>query len=258
MDRRSLGHSGLDITPLGFGTFKLGRNKDIKYPEGYELPSDEDASNLLNGVLDLGINLLDTAPAYGCSEERIGSLVSSRRSDFLLCTKAGEQWTENGSTYDFSPDAIRDSLEGSLQRLKVDQVDLLLVHSDGGDVEQHGGEHLAAVLQSLRDQGKTRLVGFSGKTPECMMAATRWSDVVMVEYNYENRAMEDVIRTAADEGVGVLVKKGLGSGHLDPARALTFLLRDAPVKDTISSIIIGSGSLQRMRENVALAEELLG
>ena len=258
MDRRSLGRSGLDITPLGFGTFKLGRNKDIKYPERYDLPSDEDASKLLNGVLDLGINLLDTAPAYGCSEERIGSLLSSRRSEYLLCTKVGEQWTQNGSTFDFTPEAIRASLEGSLQRLQVDQVDLLLVHSDGGDVEHQGGEHLAAMLQSLRDEGKTRLIGFSGKTLEGMKAAVNWSDVVMVEYNYEDQSMEDVIRMAYDVGVGVLVKKGLGSGHLDPARALTFLLRDAPVKDAISSIIIGSRSLQRMTENVALVEELPG
>jgi len=258
VDRRSLGRSGLDITPVGFGTFKLGRNEDIKYPDGYELPSDEEASLLLNGVLDLGLNILDTAPAYGCSEERIGMFLSTRRSEFVLCTKAGEQWTEKGSSYDFSPAAVRASLEGSLERLQVDHVDMLLVHSDGRDVEHQADGRLPGMLKSLRDEGKARLVGFSGKTPEGIMAAIDWADVVMLEYNYQEQRMEEAIRRAADRGVGVLVKKGLGSGHLDAARALEFLLRDAPVKNAIGSIIIGSRSLERMTRNVALAEDLLG
>jgi len=258
VDRRSLGRSGLNVTPVGFGTFKLGRNEEIKYPDGYDLPSDEEASQVLNGVLDLGVNILDTAPAYGCSEERIGNILSKRRSEFVLCTKAGEQWAEGGSHYDFSPSAVRASLEGSLERLQVDHVDILLIHSDGRDLEHQADGLLPGLLQALRDEGKAGLIGFSGKTPEGITAAIDWSDVVMLEYNYQEQDMEESIRRAADHGVGVLIKKGLGSGHLDGARALEFLLRDAPVKDAIGSIIIGSRSLERMARNVALADELLG
>ena len=92
VERRPLGRTGLDVTPLGFGTFKIGRNEGIKYPDAYELPTDEGAAQLLNGVIDLGLNLIDTAPAYGSSESRIGAALAQRRDDYVLCSKAGERW----------------------------------------------------------------------------------------------------------------------------------------------------------------------
>ena len=70
-------------------------------------------------------------------------------------------------------------------------------------------------------------------------------------------SMEQVIRTAANRGVGVLIKKGLGSGHHDATAAFRFLLQDSPVADAIGSIVIGSQSLDRMRSNVELMQPLL-
>ena len=72
MVQRRLGTTDLELSPLGFGAFKIGRNQGIKYEQAYELPSDKDVSQLLNAVLDAGVNYIDTAPAYGLSEERIG------------------------------------------------------------------------------------------------------------------------------------------------------------------------------------------
>ena len=72
MEHRSLGRHGPDVSVLGFGAFKIGRAEGTKYPAAYPLPEEDEAGRILAGVLDLGITLLDTAPAYGLSEERIG------------------------------------------------------------------------------------------------------------------------------------------------------------------------------------------
>ncbi len=253
MDRRALGQSGLDVTPIGYGAFKIGRNQGIKYPQGYELPDDRATEELLRGLLDLGVGLVDTAPAYGSSEERIGRFIADRRDKFTLSTKVGERWNDGRSSYDFSPDGMEQSVRRSLERLQCDAVDLLLVHSDGRDMALHDTDAVDRSMRRFRDLGYAKAIGFSGKTTEGMHRAIEWSDAIMVEYHADDRTMEDVIRAAADRGVGVLVKKGLGSGHLEPRAALDFLIRESPVRDAISSIVIGSLSLDRMRSNVRMA-----
>lgn len=253
MDRHALGRSGLDVTRIGYGAFKIGRNEGIKYPSGYDLPDEAESANLLHALLDLGIRLIDTAPAYGLSEERIGRAISDRRSEFTLSTKVGESWEQGRSHWDFSPEGMEASVRRSLERLRCDAVDLLLVHSDGRDLELHENDRVDATMRRLRDLGYTKSIGFSGKTEAGLLRAMEWSDVLMIEYHADHRAMEDVIRTAGDQGVGVLVKKGLGSGHLDPRTALDFLLHESPVRDAISSIVIGSLSSERMASNVAMA-----
>jgi len=84
-----LGKTGILVTPIGYGAFKIGRNEGIKYPQGYALPSEAEVGRLLNGVLDLGVNLIDTAPAYGLSEHRIGQAIGHRRREYVLSTKVG-------------------------------------------------------------------------------------------------------------------------------------------------------------------------
>jgi aryl-alcohol dehydrogenase-like predicted oxidoreductase len=76
MQDRTLGRSGIRVSPLGFGAFKIGRNQGIKYPSSYDLPDEKSVSRLLNELLDLGITYIDTAPAYGLSED---ALDQSRR-----------------------------------------------------------------------------------------------------------------------------------------------------------------------------------
>jgi hypothetical protein len=105
-------------------------------------------------------------------------------------------------------------------------------------------------MQRLRDEGRTRAIGFSGKTEAGLMESLPWADAIMVEYHLDAREMEPVIRAAGEMGVGVLVKKALGSGHLDPAAALAFLTTESPVRDSISSIVIGSLSSARMATNI--------
>src|SRR6478609_9341250 len=136
MVQRRLGNTGISISPIGLGTTKLGRNTDVKYPEPFPLPSDDVVRRLIDATLAVGINLIDTAPAYGASEQRLGSfLTEDKRDRLILCTKCGENYEDGRSTWDFSAAAIETSLHASLRSLKTDHVDILLLHSHGRDLE---------------------------------------------------------------------------------------------------------------------------
>jgi len=132
---RALGNTGLQVSALGLGTVKLGRDRGVKYPDAYSLPDDRSAALLLDRARELGINLLDTAPAYGSSEQRLGRLLAGQRQHWLLCTKVGEEFANGRSHYDFSPEHVRRSVERSLRRLATSVLDIVLVHSDGSDLE---------------------------------------------------------------------------------------------------------------------------
>ena len=87
MDQRPLGRTGIDCSRLGWGAFKIGRNAGAKFPSSYELPSRDEAIGIIHGMIDLGINLIDTAPSYGLSEERLGLALKDRRDEVILSTK---------------------------------------------------------------------------------------------------------------------------------------------------------------------------
>src|SRR3990167_585300 len=98
MKLKPLGSTDIFVSPIGLGTVKFGRNQGVKYPAHFTLPSDKEITTLLHLCLELGINLLDTAPAYGTSEERIGKCLPTSRKDWVIITKAGETF-ENGNSY---------------------------------------------------------------------------------------------------------------------------------------------------------------
>ena len=160
---RTLGRTGLEVAPIAFGAFKIGRNEKTKYPQDYELPSDQEVAVLLNAVLDNGINLIDTAPAYGRSESLLGEHLDSRRDEFILCTKVGELFQDGRSQYRFDAEAINTSLEGSLRRLRSSLIDVVHVHSDGNDQEIIRRSDVLETLQARRERGDLRFIGFSGK-----------------------------------------------------------------------------------------------
>ena len=249
MDHRRLGRSDLLVSPLGFGAFKIGRNEATKYPGSYELPDDASVARLLNGVLDLGINFIDTAPAYGLSEQRIGAALSGRRQEFVLSTKVGETWANGRSDFDFSAEGVRASVHRSLQRLDTDVLDIVFIHSSGEDVAILEETDAVATLRGLRDEGLVRAIGLSGKTVEGARAALAWADVIMVEYHLDDRSHAAIIADAADADVGVVVKKGLASGHLDAGEAIRFVL----ATPGIGSLVVGGLDLDHLRENVGVA-----
>lgn len=241
-----------EIARLGFGSFKIGRNEGIKYPSGYSLPSDSEVAELLNGVLDLGCNVIDTAPAYGISEERIGRAIAHRRSEYLLSTKVGETFNAGQSTYNYSADSIRSSLQRSLQRLQTDHLDVVFIHSSGDDLRILTETDAVPVLREFRDQGIVRAIGLSGKTIAGAQLAMKWADALMVEYNLHDQSQADVITEAADRGIAVFVKKGLGSGNYPAAESIRFVLSHPGV----SSLIVGGLSLTHFRDNWRVAVDL--
>jgi aryl-alcohol dehydrogenase-like predicted oxidoreductase len=243
--RRQIGRSGLAAPPLGFGAFKIGRNIGVKYTQPYELPDETFVSRLLNGVLDLGCTLIDTAPAYGDSEARIGQAIGHRRSEFVLSTKVGETFENGRSRYDFSPAAVRASLEQSLRNLRTDILDIVLIHSDGDDRRILQETDTVSILQDFRSRGIVRAIGLSGKTVAGAELALSWADVVMVQYHLQDTSHGGIMQQAAAAGVAVFVKKGLSSGTLPPDESIRFVLGDPAV----TSLIVGGLNLDHFREN---------
>jgi len=242
---RPLGNTSLFVPPLGFGAFKIGRNQGIKYAQGYELPDDAVVDRLLNGVLDLGCTLIDTAPAYGLSEERIGRAIGHRRSEFVLSTKVGETFVDGRSAFDFTRAGVEASLQRSLERLRTDVLDVVFIHSNGDDERLQRETDVVPVLQEWKTAGRIRAVGLSGKTVDGARLALEWADVLMVEYHLDDHSHADVITTAAERGVGVFVKKGLASGKLPPDDALRFVLSHPGV----TSVIVGGLNLDHFAAN---------
>ena len=121
---------------LGFGAYQIGRVAGAKYVSaGRAMPTQQEVELLLNGVLDLGITLIDTAPAYGLSEERIGNCLHGRRDEYNLVTKVGELTIDGKCVFDFSSKGMRASVEHSLRMLQTDFVDCLLIHAPPDDLE---------------------------------------------------------------------------------------------------------------------------
>lgn len=252
--RRPLGRTGIDVSVLGLGTVKLGRNQGVKYPQDFAIPDDAAVRELLAHAADLGINLIDTAPAYGSSEERLGQLLPGPRERWVLCTKVGEEFAAGVSRHDFSPAAVRESVERSLRRLRTHWLDLVLIHSDGNDLDiiEHSGALEA--LGELQREGKLRAFGMSTKALAGGLRAAECCDLLMVTWNLADESQLPVIDRCHQLGTGVLIKKALASGHAatgsDPVRAAFARLLGHP---GVASLVVGTIDPAHLRANVAAA-----
>jgi aryl-alcohol dehydrogenase-like predicted oxidoreductase len=258
---RPLGGTGLEVSALGLGAVKLGRNKGLKYPTGFDLPDDRSAAALLALAQDLGINLIDTAPAYGDSEERLGKLLRGQRQRWLLCSKVGEEFAAGQSRFDFSPEHAGASVRRSLHRLQTEVLDLVLVHSNGADLAIINEMGTLQALQQLKDEGLIRAFGMSTKTLAGGLAAAPHCDVLMLTYNPGHREELPVLDACADLNTAVLIKKALASGHLDsscdedPVQTSLELALSHPAT---SAVVIGTINPDHLRDNVAAARRALG
>ncbi len=284
MERRRLGRTNLDVTFVGFGALEIGR--DWGLGANTRRPPEETACTLLNRVLDLGVNLIDTASAYHKSEERIGKFLASRRHEFVLTSKCGEHSREPKTYYDFSFRAVRESIERSLKLLRTDHIDVMQIHF-GPEPEKvlESGETVAA-MKEAQAEGKIRFLGAS--PPTSLIDACLDSgdfDVLQVDYSLLNREAEPQIARAARQGVGILVRGGFGGGYLTPrvkpllgnlsdprirkvteilnlldgqaewlpALALQFLSQNPHV----TSVLVGTKSVAHFEENITLLEKPL-
>lgn len=244
---RTLGKTGMSVSVLGLGTVKLGRTEGVKYAAPFELPDDHAAARLLDTARELGINLLDTAPAYGSSETRLGRLLLDRRSDWLLCTKVGEKFEKGVSSYDFSPEAVRASVKASLKSLHTDRLDIALIHSNGDDLKILEELGTLDCLNDLKARGWVRATGISHKTVAGGNRAIELGcDVIMATLNLNEHSEADLIARAGRQGCGVLVKKAMASGHSG-----TESLRFAAAAAGVSSVIVGTINPTHLRENAA-------
>ncbi len=209
---RPLGATELLVSPLGLGTVKLGRDQGVKYPNGFTIPDDAAARELLAQAHDLGINLIDTAPAYGTSETRLGPLLRGQRQQWVIVSKVGEEFDNGQSHFDFSPAHTRFSVERSLKRLETDFIDLVLVHSDGNDVAILRDSGVYETLAELKREGKIRGFGLSGKTVAGGLLALEQGDCAMVTYNLNEQSEQAVLDYAELHGKGILIKKPWPAG----------------------------------------------
>ncbi len=260
LPQRKLGATDLVVSALGLGTVKLGRNTDVKYPHDFVIPDDKQAADLLAMAKDLNINLLDTAPAYGNSELLLGKLLQQQRHDWVIVGKAGEEYQNNQSTYDFSPAHIMNSIHNSLRNLRTDYLDVLLIHSNGDDEHIINQFDVFNTLEKAKQQGLIRYSGMSTKTVKGGLLTLQNSDIAMVTYNPTATEELPVIQAAQQLNKGILIKKALASGHLNkistnqPVQtAFDFIFQQAGV----SSVILGTINARHLTDNVTCACEAL-
>jgi aryl-alcohol dehydrogenase-like predicted oxidoreductase len=254
MDLRPLGNTGIRVSPLGLGTVKIGRNRQVKYPGAFSIPDDRSVVELLALARDLGINLLDTAPAYGTSEARLGKLLPGPRDAWVIVSKVGESFQDERSSFDFSAAATRQSVERTLRRFGTDYLDAVLIHSDGDDLRILDREPVLASLERLKERGLIRAYGISGKTLEGGLRGVELCDLVMVTLNPAHRGELPVVRAAKAAGKGVLVKKGLQSGHVAGTRGVEAALRFVFAQQGVSSVVVGTIDPDHLRQNAAAVE----
>ena len=255
-----MGSTGIEISVLGLGTVKLGRDQEVKYPSGFTIPNDNEVRDLLALSQELGINFIDTAPAYGNSEERLGQLMTNPN-DWVIMTKVGEIFENGKSSFDFSAEHTRMSVERSLKRLKRESLDMVLVHSNGDDMHIINNEGALEELDRLKQKGLIQSYGMSTKTVEGGMWAVENTDVVMATLNLSDDHDLPVIKRAHELNKGVIIKKGLQSGHADKSaggggieQAFEYIFEH----DGVSSMIVGTINSKHLKQNVDVVNKICG
>lgn len=249
---KPIADTGLVVSQLGLGTVKFGRNQAVKYPQEFEIPDDRHVMTLLSQAQDAGINLLDTAPAYGTAQQRLGRIVG-RDDSWVICSKVGERFTGGQSKYLYTEEETRTTVDTSLQELRRETLDIVLIHSGGNDMKILQDTPVLETLLSLKEEGKVRAIGISSKTVEGGLYALKYMDVVMCMYNLVQTAELPVIQAAGEMNKAVFIKKGLMSGHLDNSTS------DDPLQASydhifaqsgVSSLIVGTISHEHLAQNI--------
>ncbi|MFO7276907.1 MAG: aldo/keto reductase [Pseudomonadota bacterium] len=253
----------LPVNRMGFGAMRL-TGRGIWGP-----PRDRRAAiEVLRRAVGLGVNLIDTADSYGphVNEELIAEALHPYRQGLVIATKAGltrpgpDEWRRNAR-----PEHLRAACEGSLQRLRLERIDLYQLHAPDPEVpfEDSVGE-----LARLQAEGKIRFIGLSNVGPDELAKAQRLVRVVSVQnrYNLEDRKWESMVDLCERQGIAFLPWYPLAAGPLTEARgrlervaarlgatpaqvALAWLLHRSPVMLPIP----GTSSIAHLEENVAAA-----
>jgi len=266
MEIRTLGKSGIKVSELGFGAGHIG---------GHNL-SELEVSNLLNSVVDLGINLFDTARAYGLSEERLGKHLGHRRNEVIISTKVG--YGINGVA-DWSFDSIRLGIEEALVKLKTDYIDIVHLHSCSLEVLKRG--EVIDALEHTVQSGKIRVAAYSGENEPLEVAASsgRFGSLQFSINPFDQRSIDKILPLAKARNIGVIAKRPIANvpwrfneqpfgeyceeywKRMDKMNLkfdldwLETAIRFSAFTESVSSIIIGTSSLDHLKKNLLLMEK---
>jgi pyridoxine 4-dehydrogenase len=201
----------LPVWRLGFGAMRI-TGKGVWGP-----PQDHgEAIRVLRRAVELGINFIDTADSYGphVSEELIAEALHPYPAGLVIATKAGfdrsgpDQWTMNGN-----PEHLREACDGSLRRLKLEQIDLYQLHRID---PKYPAEDQLGTLKDLQTQGKIKHIGLSEVSVEQIKHARKIVPIVSVQnrYSLADRAAEDVLEYCEHENIAFIPWFPLGAGEL--------------------------------------------
>jgi aryl-alcohol dehydrogenase-like predicted oxidoreductase len=212
MEYVQLGRSDLQISRIGFGCMSLN--------EVYA-----DNEKILHRAVNLGINFFDTADLYakGMNEIAVGKALKPFRKDVYIASKVGNQWRADGSGWTWNPrkEYILEQVEGSLQRLQIDCIDLYQLH--GGTIDDPIDESIEA-FELLKQQGKIRHYGISSIRPNVIREYIKRSNIVSVMMQYsllDRRPEETCLQLLQENNIGVLARGAVAQGLLinKPAKA---------------------------------------
>jgi pyridoxine 4-dehydrogenase len=253
----------LTVNRMAFGAMRITGPGVIGEPDDRE-----NALAVLRRAVELGVNFIDTADSYGpeVNERQIADALHPYPEGLVIGTKGGllherrGEWRQDGR-----PESLRAACEGSLQRLRLDRIDLYQLHSVDPRIPLE--ESLGALVE-LQQEGKIRHIGLSNVDARQLAQAQQVVAIVSVQnrYNVADRPSEGVLDACERDGVAFLPWFPLGLGELAHARgrlrevafahsatpaqiALAWLLRRSPVMVPIP----GSSSLEHLEENVAAA-----
>ncbi len=243
MEHRRLGHSGLRVPALSFGTATFGGGND--FVRAWGATDTAGASRLIDLCLDHGVSMFDTADVYsnGLAEQILGQAIAGKRARLLISTKATFPTGDGPNDYGSSRQHLLDTIDGSLKRLGTDYIDLLQLH--GQDYNTPVEETLATLDQLVRS-GKIRYIGASNFSGWFLMKSLAVADrygyprhvAHQVYYSLLNRDYEwELAPLGRDQGVGAVIWSPLGWAKLTGA-----IRRGQPAKPgTRAHDIAGTG-----------------
>jgi aryl-alcohol dehydrogenase-like predicted oxidoreductase len=258
---------------------------ELRGDQGGPPLDDADAGRLLNAVLDEGINFIDTSIDYGRSEELIGKFISHRRSEYVLASKCGcVPGAGMGTEHIHTAANIRAGVENSLRLLKTDHLDLVQFHRSISR-EEFDAEGALSEASALRDEGKVRFVGVSAVLPTFNEQIDMGVfDAFQVPYSALQRDHELAISRASSAGAGIIIRGGVARGTpddwegrryymvsnetmrgfwdaagldelLDGMSRTAFMLRFTLSHPSLDTTIVGTSSVEHLRENIAVAAQ---
>jgi aryl-alcohol dehydrogenase-like predicted oxidoreductase len=200
MEKRPLGKTGIDVSVLGFGSA----------PIGYLNADQQKASDILNLLLNSGVNLFDTGASYPGSEQMIGKALGHRRKDIVVVSKCGGKLPDLEEKM-WTPEIVTKTIDRSLQNLGTDYLDVMLLHSCDLKVLKDGG--LIAPLVKARDAGKIKFLGYSGDN-EAAAYAAGLDEVAVIETSIniaDQVNIEKVLPICRARNIGVLAKRPIAN-----------------------------------------------